>query len=61
MILEIKNGDRVLIPVSGGGNSSSLLNLIRTTADKQKTKRYSLLHPTLLYIDDSAIYGTDFE
>ena len=56
-----KNGENLLICVSGGPNSSSMLHLIDSCNNPLKTTKMMKFLPTILYIDDSLIYKTDPE
>jgi cytoplasmic tRNA 2-thiolation protein 2 len=53
-----RNGEKMLICVSGGPNSSAMLSLIDTCNNPLKTKKMMKFIPTILYIDDSIVYKT---
>ena len=53
-----KRGEKLLICVSGGANSTSMLHLTDTCNNPLKTKKMMGFIAGILYIDDSIIYNT---
>ncbi|CAG9334515.1 unnamed protein product [Blepharisma stoltei] len=57
-LLSPKKGENLLIAISGGANSMSMLHLTDTCKNPEKTTKLMQFTPVLLYIDDSFIYHT---
>lgn len=54
-----KNGESLLICISGGANSKCLLHLVDTCNNPLKTTKMMKFLPTILYIDDGSFYNID--
>ena len=56
-----RNGEKILVCISGGANSSSLLHLIDSCNNPNKTTKMMKFIPELLYIDTSSFVPSDLE
>lgn len=52
-----RNGERILICLSGGANSACLLHLMDSCNNPEKTTKMMKFIPEILFFDDSSVYN----